>query len=276
MDRAYSPKLTIGTVVYDDWDGFFFTVQSLRMHHDMNDFNLLVINTNPLSKQGVEVSNFCKTNGIKHIETTNEKGAFSKEMVFELAETPYVLVVDCHVLIKSGAIKSLVNFFDMGLDCDGLVHGPLLYDSMKVGATHMKETWGSGLLGQWALDKRVFSHDYFEIPAHGMGLFACRKAAWLGFPKKSSGFGGEEYIIHKKYHNNGRKVWCLSSLQWLHRFKRPNGIPYPCVMEKKYKNTIRGLLLEGGSIAMANKHFVENQGVEYSTIKKWMGDIISE
>lgn len=275
-------KLTIGIPVYDDWDGFYFTIQSIRLFHPevLDDIQFIVINNNPSSKQGKELKNFCASNWIKepldYIETDNSRGAFSKELVFPAAKTPYVLVLDCHVLIKGGGLSSLIGFFDSGKDNGGLIHGPLLYDNMEIGSTHMKPTWGSGMLGQWAYDERVRTHSYFEIPGHGMGLFACRKDAWLGFPEKSSGFGGEEYVIHNKFRNAGKNVWCLTDLQWLHRFKRPSGAPYPCTKESKYKNVIRGLLQEGGSIVEANRHFIESQGVDEHTIREWMNVIIRE
>ena len=39
----------------------------------------------------------------------------------------------------------------------------------------------------------------FEIPMQGMGLFACRRAAWPGFNQAFRGFGGEEWYIHEKF-----------------------------------------------------------------------------
>jgi len=37
------PLLTIGMAVYDDFHGVFFTVQSLRMHHDLSDCEIVVV-----------------------------------------------------------------------------------------------------------------------------------------------------------------------------------------------------------------------------------------
>ena len=36
----------------------------------------------------------------------------------------------------------------------------------------------------------------FEIPMQGLGMFSCRKEAWLGFNPLFNGFGGEEGYIH--------------------------------------------------------------------------------
>ena len=43
----------------------------------------------------------------------------------------------------------------------------------------------------------------FDIPMHGLGLFACRRAAWPGFHPKFRGFGGEEGYIHEKFRQCG-------------------------------------------------------------------------
>ena len=49
----------------------------------------------------------------------------------------------------------------------------------------------------------------FAVPAQGMGLFSCRREAWLGFNPNFRGFGGEEFYIHEKYRQAGRRTVCL-------------------------------------------------------------------
>lgn len=58
----------------------------------------------------------------------------------------------------------------------------------------------------------------FEIPAMGLGLFTCRKEAWVGFPKNLSSFGGEEWCVHEKFRQAGAKCLCLPFLKWWHFF----------------------------------------------------------
>jgi len=78
----------------------------------------------------------------------------------------------------------------------------------------------------------------FEIPGMGMGLFASRTDAWLGFAKHCSGFGGEELNIHTKYKQAGRKTFCLPFLKWNHRFGRVGGAPYPIPTSAKVRNYV--------------------------------------
>lgn len=268
-------------VVFDDWDGFYFSIQALRMYHSecMKNIEFVIINSNPTSKQGKEVAKFVKDGFIKepvhYYEDDNSLGAFTKGKIFDYAKTPYVLTMDCHVLLKQGAIKELIGFFDAGLDKGGLVHGPLIHDDMKTLSTHLKRTWGSGMLGQWDHDPRVETENYFEIPAQGMGVFACRKDSWLGFNKQMNKFGGEEYFIHDKFKASGKRTICLSSLKWMHRFRRPNGVPYPIDQESKFKNQVRGFLELDKPVFEVIEHF-KSIGTAEKNLRKWLSDVTKE
>lgn len=100
----------------------------------------------------------------------------------------------------------------------------------------------------------------FEIPAMGLGLFACRKEAWLGFNRHFAGFGGEEWYIHEKYRKAGHTVWCLPGLRWVHRFGRPSGVPYPLTRDHKLRNYLIGHLELGIPLDRLHKHFVRDLG----------------
>jgi len=76
----------------------------------------------------------------------------------------------------------------------------------------------------------------FEICGMGMGLWAVRKDAWLGFAPGCTAFGGEEMSIHYKYRQAGHKVFCLPFLRWNHRFGRVGGAPYPIPVTGKIRN----------------------------------------
>ena len=55
-------KLTIGSAVYDDFDGVYFSYQSLRLNNQdiWDDLDLLIIDNNPESAQGKATQSFCK------------------------------------------------------------------------------------------------------------------------------------------------------------------------------------------------------------------------
>lgn len=236
-------KLTVGVATYDDYDGLYFTIQSIRMHHKevLDDLEFIIIDNNPDGNHSTAVKNL--TNWIsepfQYIPFTKYKSTIVRNNVFEMADTPYVLCMDSHVLLEQGSLKKLIDFYDNNKDEGNLLHGPLIYDDLKNLSTHFDlSKWGSYMWGKWATDERGLdaNSEPFEIPAQGLGLFSCRKDSWLGFNTNFRGFGGEEGYIHEKYRGNGKKVLCLPFLRWLHRFERPNGVSYPNDLVDRFRN----------------------------------------
>ncbi len=41
------PKLTIGMATFDDFDGVYFTIQALRLYHDLREVELIVVDNKP-------------------------------------------------------------------------------------------------------------------------------------------------------------------------------------------------------------------------------------
>jgi len=240
-------KLTIGTCVYDDFDGMYFTIQSIRLQNPeiLDRLEFVIINNNPTSDQGKEIRTFLDliNEPVTYLEFSKYNSPFLKGKIFDLAETEYVLVLDCHVLLEPGTLKKLLDFYDQGKDNGNLIQGPLLYDNLKNISTHFDlSKWGSDMWGEWAFDRRgdISNGEAFEIPAQGMGLFSCRRDSWLGFNKKFRGFGGEEGYIHCKYRSAGKKTLCVPFLRWLHRFQRPGGVRFNPQLEDRFRNYMIG------------------------------------
>jgi hypothetical protein len=119
------------------------------------------------------------------------------------------------------------------------------------------------MYGAWHLDERGVDPDApaFEIPMQGMGLFACRRAAWPGLNPDFRGFGGEEGYIHEKFRQRGGKTLCLPFLRWVHRFKRPMGLPYTNTWEDRVRNYTIGFRELGLPTNDLEHHFREYLGV---------------
>jgi hypothetical protein len=269
-------KLTIGIPTFDDYDGVYFTIQSIRMYHSeiLNDVEIIVLDNNPYSKHGEALRNFITSvPNCKVIPFTEYSSTFVKGKIFEYANTPYVMCVDSHVLLYPESIKKLITFFENGKDEGNLLHGPLLYDDMKHISTHFDLVWRGQMWGTWGTDSRGLdiNGQPFEIPAQGMGLFACKKEAWLGFNPKFRGFGGEEGYIHEKYRKNGKKVICLPFLRWVHRFARPNGVPYRLTLEDKVKNYFIGYKELNLNTKPIFEHFSEFTSTDI--LQKWYNDV---
>lgn len=264
-------KLTIGMATYDDYDGVYFTIQSIRMYHKevLNDIEFVIIDNNPSGNHAKpirELTDWIKE-PIQYFPYTKFKSTTVKNKVFEIADTPYVMCIDSHVMLEPGSLKKLIDFYDAGLDNGNLLQGPLIYDDLSNISTHFDLNWSGHMWGTWATDERGTNIEAppFEIPAQGMGLFSCRKSSWLGFNKEFRGFGGEEGYIHEKYRKNGKHTLCLPFLKWLHRFGRPSGVPYVNDLKDRFRNYMIGFIELGLDTTELKNHFsdtLSNQDIE--------------
>jgi phage gp36-like protein len=257
------PKLTIGMATYDDFDGVFFTIQAIRMYHKeiLDEIEFIIIDNNPSSAHSDSIRNFIgqiiNHTPIKHVLAGDWKSTAVRDMVFQEASAPYVLCADSHVLLEPGSLAKLLQYYKEYPDTNNLLQGPMLYDCLDAPVTHMEPVWRDHMYGTWATNKLGIKPwaAPFEIPMHGMGLFTCRKEAWLGFNKKFKGFGGEEGYIHEKYRKAGYKTLCLPFLRWNHRFERPNGVKYRLDLTDRIWNYFVGHIENGLDVKPVVDHF---------------------
>lgn len=205
-------KLTIGMATYNDMDGVYFTVQSLRAHHSLSDCEILIID----NKGSDNLYKWVKAwgVGVRYEKYTKFQGTAVRQQVFDQAKGEYVICIDSHVLLMPGSLDQL-------WEGDDLIHGPMVYDNLISCCTGMKNIWRENMWGIWddAIKIEDLPKEPFEIWGHGLGLFGSRKDSWLGFNPEFREFGGEEGYIHEKYRRAGRKVLCLPWLRWVHRFE---------------------------------------------------------
>ncbi len=178
-------------------------------------------------------------------------------MLFREARGQAVLCCDSHVLFAPGVIARLKAFYWAHPDCLDLLQGPMLYDDRKRMATHMNPEWRQQRWGRWDTDPRGQDEDGepFEIPMQGLGVFSCRKQAWLGFHPQFRGYGGEEGYLHEKFRQAGRRCLCLPWLRWMHRFSRPGRVSSPGLMEERLRNYVLGHAELGLDLAPVLHHF---------------------
>lgn len=238
-------KLTIGMATYDDYDGVFFSIQSLRMYHPIcrdKSVEFVVLDSNPNGEHGKECKKLVE-NSVrgKYIPYEKRASSFNKYDIVNYADGEYVLIIDCHVLIEQNGIENLIKYFDQTYPCNDLVQGPLWYDDLKNFSTHFDPIWRGDMYGIWATNAQAYNAGKpFEIPMQGMGLLSFRKNAWKGINPNFKGFGGEEGYIAEKFRQWGGKNICLPQLKWNHRFGRPNGVKYPLVLEDRIWNYFIG------------------------------------
>src|SRR3954447_16084042 len=97
--------LTIGMATYDDFDGVYFTLQALRLYHDLADTELLVVDNYGCEDTRRLVESWL---GARYVRATDVVGtAAPRDLVFREATGDAVLCCDSHVLFQPGAIARL-------------------------------------------------------------------------------------------------------------------------------------------------------------------------
>ena len=249
--------LTIGMATYNDFDGVYFTVQALRLYHDLSDTELLVVDNYGCEHTKALVEGWAKG---RYVLATEVQGtAAPRDRVFREAQGEAVLCCDSHVLFAPGAIARLKAYYREHPDTRDLLQGPLVYDDLRTMSTHFEPVWREQMWGIWATDARGLDPEGepFDIWGQGLGVFSCRKAAWPGFHPAFRGFGGEEGYIHEKVRQRGGRTLCLPWLRWGHRFGRPAGVPYVLTVEDKVRNYLIGHAELGLDLAPVLQHFAE-------------------
>ena len=257
--------LCIGMATYDDFDGVWFTVQAIGLYQPevAADVSFLVIDNHP---EGAAAPALQALEGwlphYRYVPFAGYRGTAVRDLVFREADADIVCCLDSHVLLRPGALAHLRQWFDAHPDSRDLLQGPLLYDDLKVGPTHMEPTWGAGMYGQWGHDPRIDDPDCepFEIAMQGLGVFACRREAWPGLNPRLRGFGGEEGYLQEKFRQRGDRVLCHPQLGWLHRFSRPAGASYPNIWTDRVRNYFIAWSEIGWDLAPVRSHFRELLG----------------
>jgi hypothetical protein len=249
--------LTIGMAVYDDHEGLTFTLHSLMAHHAevMPRCEILVVDNHPGSPSTKHIMHVLGSCASSSAEVWNQEHVagrtptwkplvgkvtyvpfptpgtdYPKEEIWKRASGSAVMCIDAHVLLASGVIEGLLDFYAANPDTMDLYHGPLLMDDHRTTWESFSDVWSGRMWGQWASDERGQTRTWepFEIMAQGTGLMTCRKAAWIPFPAGLRGFGGTEHSMHLMWRNAGRRTQCLPGLRWWHKFRdQLTATPYP-------------------------------------------------
>jgi hypothetical protein len=257
-------RLCVAMSTYDDFDGVYFTIQAIRMYHPevLDEVSFLVIDNHPEGAAAEDLKGLDqRIPNLRYIPFKGFRSTAARDLLFRIADADIVLCVDSHILLKPGALRSLLDYFDANPESRDLVQGPLLSDDLGyVIGSHFAPTWGAGMYGSWATDERANdeSGPAFEIAMQGLGLFACRRDAWPGLNPRFRGFGGEEGYLHEKVRRNGGRALCLPALGWTHRFARPMGPPYRPTWEDRVRNYRIGWGELGWDIAPMEAHFREH------------------
>jgi hypothetical protein len=226
---------------YDDYDGVYFTAQSIRLYHPevTAATEILVIDNHPGGPCAADLKALEKwIEGYRYLPWDRTQGTSVRDLVFRETNAPFVLCVDAHVLFVPGALRRLLDYLVANPETSDLLQGPLLSDDLRSLSTHMEPQWSCGMYGVWGCDERATdpAAPPFEITMQGLGVFGCRRSVWPGFNPRLKGFGCEEGYIREKFRRLGGRTLCLPFLRWVHRFGRPLGSRYEIAWEDRIRN----------------------------------------
>jgi len=252
---------------FDDFDGVFFSVQSIRMHQDLpEETEFLILDNNPDSAHGKQLKHFAKdVPGMRVVDVTDRKISFVKYDAFKLAKGDIILGLDCHVLLQTGFIKAMMEYWSWNAKSKNMLTGPLIYDSLKATSEQINSVWRGHDFGIWGDNKEgMKSGEPFEIPAQGMGCYSFIRANAPEINQGFRGFGGEEWYMAEKVRRNGGVVVCHPKMGWNHRFNWPIRT-FPLTIEDKLHNYYTGWLEIYGNInhpmmVEMTKHWVSQVG----------------
>lgn len=287
-------KLSICYPTYRDFDGVYSSAIDIPLTHAevLDNIEILVVDNEPntpigeTTKAWVEgyLASNCRA---RYVAFPGPGGpAGTKQKCVDEAAGEFVLVMDSHVRVAPGGIRKLIEYFDAHPDTIDLISGPIVWDSSaaEVGrgdpitgfASQMEEIWRGENLGIWASTPAAASADGepFEVYAAACGLFATRKAAFVGFNPHFLGFGGEEVYLQEKTRRAGGRAICLPALRWIHRFGRPGGVPYRLDLHDKVRNYVLWHQELGKPIDLLFDHLVNHgqalrEGGNYLTMEQW-------
>jgi hypothetical protein len=263
-DGPSDGRLCIGMATFDEFDGVYFTIQSLRLVHPeiLAETTFLILDNCSDSACGEALRDLAgKVPGVRYVPFSGYRSTAVRDLIFRESTAEIVLCVDSHVLIRPGGIRALVDYFTEHPQSVDVVQGPLLGDDLEnVYGTHFAPRWARGMYGDWEIDERYDGPDGepFEIGMQGLGVFACRREAWPGINPRFRGFGGEEGYLQEKFRRNGGRAICLPALGWGHRFHRPGGLPYPAVWQDRIRNYYVGWHEVGWATDGVDEHFREH------------------
>lgn len=245
------------------------------MYQDMRNVEILIIANKADEKLKEFVSAIPDTRYIEY--TAINSTAQPRNMIFEYAYGKAVLVIDCHVMLWAGSVARLKKHYQDNPLTNDLYQGPMIYENLdpQQADNMWSPMWGAAMLGTFTRAYHNNDTDMHEIVAQGLGLFTCRKDAWLGFNRLFRGFGGEEGYIHEKYRQHGRKCWSLPWLKWWHHSVRET-IPYENTYDDRIRNYTIGFTELKLSVEPTVEHILECSKLDIDYINKIVAEARAE
>ena len=263
-------KLTIGLANWDDPEGAWWTLSSLRLNHvpvTSQDVELLVVDDMPQPQ--VALQKTCSLANARYVHSGLGQGpARAKDKVWEHAQGDYVLLLDSHVLLQPNVVGYLLNAIVANTVGKNMWVGPLLNESGGMTATELLPELRGHFFGVWHTN--LDPAPVREIHAHGSAFCFMQRKHYPFFSPYFKGFAGEEIYLHDKVRRNGGRVLCHRALGWVHRFDRfGRNITYTLSLNDKMRNYMIAAYEMNWNIQQMREYFgkglPEDQRLEVET-----------
>lgn len=156
-------KITIGMAHHTDFNGVYFTIQDILKELKFNNrddlldrLEFVIVENDPEGEHAKAVKNLKNATGLgekfRVIDLIDSKGtSCTRNKIIEEANTDFVLVMDCHVVLCPvvETLDKLFNFIDTYPNTKNLYQGPLIHDNLKSSSTHFNDEWGAQMWGRW-------------------------------------------------------------------------------------------------------------------------------
>lgn len=159
-----APLLTIASATFEDFDGTYFTFQNAKFQipegYRSGGVEFLLLDNSPDTEHGKLCRDLIanmQADGtpVKYATLGDKIGTSpSRDALFKHATGKFVLVTDCHVILRPEVLPKILEFLrridgDPEME-DNIYSGPIEMDTMIGFATHYADLWRDQMWGIWA------------------------------------------------------------------------------------------------------------------------------
>jgi len=152
-----TPFLTIGMAHHTDYHGVYFSIQALKLYHDISDVELIVVDNSPTNKHGEHVRTLVKGwsqkfHSVKYVpfDGPNNGTTQTRQRIFDEATGEAVVCMDCHVMFERDGVKNIKKYWRDNPNSRNIISGPIILDDTMRISTHFHPRWRSEMFGIWA------------------------------------------------------------------------------------------------------------------------------
>ena len=106
--------LTVAIATYDDFDGAYFTIHSILVHHRevLDRVEFVLLDNNPEGLPAPMLESFAGyIDRFRYVPFTDVRSTAVRDVLFRKATGKYVLVLDSHVILAPGIVVGVAGVF---------------------------------------------------------------------------------------------------------------------------------------------------------------------